>query len=72
MVALVGAAGFGAIAIVVFITETFDYVRADGQVQIVSTASNAALWGAFALAAALLARRIVSRSLAVADPAAAG
>jgi hypothetical protein len=56
----------------VFITETFDYVRADGQVQIVSTASNAALWGAFALAAALLARRIVSRSLAVADPAAAG
>ena len=72
MVALAGAAGFGVLAIVVFIAQTFDYVRAAGQVQIVSTASNAALWGAFALAAALLARRIVSRSSAVADPAAAG
>ncbi|MGH9132544.1 MAG: hypothetical protein ACRDZZ_01310, partial [Ilumatobacteraceae bacterium] len=71
-VALAGAAGFGALAIVVFIVQTFDYVRADGQVQIVSTASNAALWGAFALAAAFLARRIVSEASAVAVPAPAG
>ncbi|MEJ7720487.1 MAG: TQO small subunit DoxD [Ilumatobacteraceae bacterium] len=54
--ALAGGAGFGVIAVVVFITQTFDYLRDDG-VRVVSTASNAALWGAFALAGVLLARR---------------
>jgi len=56
--ALVGAGGFAVIAIVAFITQTFDYLRDDGQVQVVSTASNVALWGAFAAAGVLLARRV--------------
>ncbi|MDQ3312111.1 MAG: VWA domain-containing protein [Actinomycetota bacterium] len=54
--ALAGGAGFAVIAVVVFITQTFDYLRDDREVP-VSTASNAALWGAFALAGVLLARR---------------
>jgi hypothetical protein len=66
--ALAGGAGFGVIAVVVFITQSFDYLRDDGGVQVVSTASNAALWGAFALAGVLLARR----SSAVAVPASDG
>jgi len=54
--ALAGGAGFAVIAVVVLITQTFDYLRDDREVP-VSTASNAALWGAFALAGVLLARR---------------
>ncbi len=53
-----GAAGFGAIAIAVFVAQTFDYVRDDGAIQVVSTASNSAAWGACALAGVLLARKI--------------
>lgn len=56
--AYAGVAGFAVIAVVVFATRTFDYARDDGQSQVVSTASNAALWGAFALAGALLAYRL--------------
>ena len=56
-VAFGGAAGFAVIAVVVFVTRTFDYLRDDGTVQVVSTASNVALWGALALAGVLLARR---------------
>jgi len=67
-VALAGATGFGVLAIVVFVTQTFDYLRDDGQVQVVSTAANAALWGALALAGVLLARR----SSTVAVPASEG
>ena len=63
-VALPGAAGFAVIAVVVFVTRTFDYVRDDGQVQVVSTASNTALWGAFAVAGALSARREASTIVA--------
>ncbi|MBA3606334.1 MAG: DoxX family membrane protein [Acidimicrobiia bacterium] len=51
-----GAAGFGVIAVLVFASRTFDYLRDDGGVQLISTASNTALWGAFALTGALLAR----------------
>jgi len=56
-VALVGAGGFAVIAVVAFATQTFDYRRDDGEVQLVSTASNVALWGAFALAGVFLALR---------------
>ena len=52
--ARVGAAGFAAIAVVVLVTQTFDYRRDDGAVQVVSTASNAAVWGALALAGFVL------------------
>jgi thiosulfate dehydrogenase [quinone] large subunit len=62
-----GAAGFGAIAIVVFLVKTFDYVRDDGGLPVVSTASNAALWGAFALAGVLLSRRSAAVTVPVAD-----
>jgi uncharacterized membrane protein YphA (DoxX/SURF4 family) len=55
--ALAGAAGFAVIAVVVFLTQTFDYLRDDGAVQKVSTGSNAAMWGALAIAGGLLARR---------------
>ena len=55
---LVGAAGFAVIAVVAFFVKTFDYLRDDGGVPTVSTASNVALWGAFALAGALLSFRM--------------
>ncbi len=58
--AWVGAGGFAAIAVIVFVTRTFDYARDDGAVQVVATASNAAMWGAFALAGVLLGRRSVA------------
>jgi uncharacterized membrane protein YphA (DoxX/SURF4 family) len=54
-----GAIGFAAMAVVVFITQTFDYVLDDGGIQKVATGSNAALWGAFAIAGGLLAKRTV-------------
>ncbi|MGI9031712.1 MAG: TQO small subunit DoxD [Ilumatobacteraceae bacterium] len=53
-----GAAGFAVLAVVGFVAGTFDYVRSDGSIQVVSTASNVAAWGAAALAGALLARRL--------------
>jgi uncharacterized membrane protein YphA (DoxX/SURF4 family) len=65
--ALAGGASFGMIAVVVFITQTFDYLRDDGGVQVVSTASNAALWGAFALAGVLLARRSSAMAVPASD-----
>lgn len=64
-VSLGGAAGFGVIAIVVFFVKTFDYVRDDGQLPAVSTASNVAVWGAFALAGVLLARRSATVAIPV-------
>ncbi len=64
--ALAGGAGFGVIAVVVFVMQTFDYLRHGDGVQVVSTASNAALWGAFAVAGVLLARR--SSAIAVRAP----
>lgn len=57
IIAWAGAAALGALAIVVFVQQTFDYVRDDGVIQKVSTGSNVAFWGGLALAAALFARR---------------
>lgn len=57
LLAWVSAGGFALMALVVLIMQTFDYVRSDGSLQVISTASNAAVWGVFALAAGLLARR---------------
>lgn len=52
------AAGIGllAMAVVVLATRTFDYLRDDGSIQRIATASNAALWGGIGLAALLLER----------------
>lgn len=69
--AYAGAGGFALIAVVIFFMQTFDYVRApDGSVQTVATGSNVAVWGAFALGGALVARRI-QQSAADADHAVA-
>jgi thiosulfate dehydrogenase (quinone) large subunit len=56
--AWVGSALFALMAVVVFIDRHVDYLRDDGRIQVVSTASDAAVWGAFALAAGLLANRL--------------
>ncbi len=56
--AYVGALGLAGLAAAVFINQTFDYVRDDGAIQVVSTGSNVAFWGGLALAAALFARRL--------------
>jgi uncharacterized membrane protein YphA (DoxX/SURF4 family) len=55
-----GAVGFVAIAVIVFSTQWFEYVRDDGAIQRVSTASNSAFWAGLALAGALFARRVSS------------
>lgn len=55
-----GAVALAALALVVFVQQTFDYVRDDGVIQKVSTGSNVAFWGGLALAAALFARRAVT------------
>jgi thiosulfate dehydrogenase [quinone] large subunit len=55
--AIVGGLGFAVIAVIVGVTRTFDYLRDDGRVQVVSTASNVAVWAGFALVAILLGRR---------------
>jgi thiosulfate dehydrogenase [quinone] large subunit len=55
--AIVGGVGFAVIAAVVGATRTFDYLRDDGAVQVVSTASNVAVWAGFALVGILLGRR---------------
>lgn len=57
-VAYGAAAGLALMAVVALVQQTFDYVRDDGSVQVVATASNAAFWGGVALATALLARRL--------------
>jgi len=60
--AYAGAAGFALIAIVIFFMQTFDYVRApDGSIQTIGTGSNVAFWGALAVGAAVVARRIQSQ-----------
>jgi len=60
VVAWAGAVALGALAVVVFLQQTFDYVRDDGVIQKVSTGSNVAFWGGLALAAGLFARRAVT------------
>lgn len=57
-----GVAGFAALLVAGFVSQTFDYVRDDDVVQLVSTASNCAVWGALALGGALLMRRVASGS----------
>lgn len=56
MLAWLGMGGFALIAIIVFFQQTFDYLRDDGTVQRVATASNVAVWGGIALSAALFIR----------------
>lgn len=57
-VAWAGIALFGAMAVVVFASETFIYARDDDSLQRIGTASNTAFWAALALAGALFARRV--------------
>ncbi|CAN5506823.1 hypothetical protein BH24ACT5_BH24ACT5_17930 [soil metagenome] len=49
-----GASWFAALAIIIFISQTFDYARDDGNIQVVGTGSNFAFWGALATGAAVL------------------
>ncbi len=56
------AGGFGVMAVVVLVLETFDYVRDDGSVQVIATSPNAAMWGAFAVVAGLLTRSLSNAS----------
>jgi uncharacterized membrane protein YphA (DoxX/SURF4 family) len=58
--AFAGGAVFAVMAVAVLVAQTFDYVRDDGATQVVSTASNAAVWGSFALVALLAGRRTLS------------
>lgn len=64
VLAYAAAAGLVALALVVFVQQTFDYIRDDGAVQKIATSTNVAFWGGLALASVLLARR----SQAVAAP----
>jgi hypothetical protein len=52
--ALAAAALLAGMAIAVMAQLRFDYQRDDGAVQQVATGSNAALWGAFAVAAVVI------------------
>jgi hypothetical protein len=45
-------------ALVILVIGKFDYVRDDGAIQKVASGSNASLWGALALAAFLVDRRL--------------
>jgi len=54
--ARVAGIGLVGLAVVILATRTFDYVREDDSIQLIGTASNAALWGGFGLAVLLLDR----------------
>jgi len=54
--ARVAGIGLIGLAVVILATRTFDYVREDDSIQLIGTASNAALWGGFGLAVLLLDR----------------
>jgi len=58
LAAWAGSALFAVLAVAVFTQQHVDYLRDDGSIQVVATASNAVVWGAFALAGALLAHRL--------------
>ncbi len=66
LAARVAGIGLVGLAVVVFATRTFDYVRVDGSIQLIGTASNAALWGGFGLAVLLLDR--AARSAPIDEP----
>lgn len=63
--ARVAGAGFAVLALVIFVMQSFDYVRDDGVLQSVGTSANAAVWAAFALAL-LVADRAARHGRAVA------
>ena len=54
--ARVAGIGLIGLAVVILATRTFDYVREDDSIQLIGTASNAALWGGFGLAVLLFDR----------------
>ena len=56
LAARVAGSGLVALAVIVFATRTFDYVRDDDVIQKISTGSNAAVWGGLGLAALLFER----------------
>lgn len=56
LAARVAGIGLIALAVVVFATRTFDYLRDDDVIQRISTGSNAAVWGGLGLAALLFER----------------
>jgi thiosulfate dehydrogenase (quinone) large subunit len=60
----IGAAGLAVMAIVILVIGKFDYARDDGAIQKVATGSNASVWGALALAAFLIDRRVRRGSMA--------
>ncbi len=57
VVAYAAAGGFAVLAVIVFIQQTFNYLRDDAAVQKISTGTNVAFWGGLALASALFVRR---------------
>ena len=57
VLAYAAAGGFAALALFVFVQQTFDYLRDDGAVQKIATGTDVAFWGGLALASALFARR---------------
>lgn len=63
----VAAGGFAVLALVVFIQQTFDYLRDDGVVQKISTGTNVAFWGGLAVASALFARRASTAAAPLAE-----
>lgn len=63
-----GGVGFAVLAVVILVVQRFDYLRDDGSIQVVSTASNAAVWGAAALVV-LLVDRVLGSTRVPADPA---
>ncbi len=52
--ARVAGIGLVVLAVIIFATRTFEYVRVDDSIQLISTGSNVALWGGFGLAVLLL------------------
>lgn len=67
VLASVAAGGFAALALIVFIQQTFDYLRDDGAVQKIATGTNVAFWGGLALASAMFARRASAVAVPLAE-----
>lgn len=67
ILAYAAAGGFAVIALVVFVQQTFDYLRDDGGVQKISTGTNVAFWGGLAVASALFARRASAGVVSLAE-----
>jgi hypothetical protein len=56
--AYIGAGGYLLLAVVAFITRTYDYARDDGAAQTIGTGQNVAFWAALGLGGILLARSL--------------